>query len=223
MTADERGLWGLRALALVLAFAAWFFVSYGERENITETTVEPFVQYNPPRGHIILNPVSKVQVRLRGPASRIAGLNPFQVGVVVDLRDAGVGTTEARIEPSAVTRPEVLDVVSIEPNQLQLRLDREVRELKPVQAALTGEPAAGAIAQPAVVTPSSVLVSGPQSLVEQIETLSTTPVGLDGHAIEFEEDAAVVSPDPLVKVLQPAVVSVRIPLEIPGTDNGGGR
>ena len=41
-------------------------------------------------------------------------------------------------------------------------------------------------------------------------------VFIRGHALDFEESVAVVSPDPLVQVLQPVVV-VRIELDIPNT------
>ncbi len=62
-----------------------------------------------------------------------------------------------------------------------------------------------------------VLVRGPKSLIDELGPLSTTPIDLTGHALDFETQAAVVAPDPLITVLQPRIVSVRIPLEIPGT------
>jgi hypothetical protein len=44
-------------------------------------------------------------------------------------------------------------------------------------------------------------------------------VDLTGHALDFQEQAAVLPPDPLVNVVQPAVVTVRILMEIPGTES----
>lgn len=209
--------WGLRALALGLALTAWFFVSYADRERLAEATIDPFVQYTTAPDHIILDPLTKVQVRLRGPASRIASLTPVQVGVVVDLRDASVGASEVNFNAGNVVAPSGLEVVSIDPNQVTLQIDRVTREMKPVDARLVGEPAAGAIAQDPVVSPPSVLVSGPESRLRQITSLSTSAVRLDGHALDFEEQAVVVSPDPLVRVMQPTVVTVRVPMEIPNT------
>ena len=216
---SENGTrWGLRLLAVALAIFAWFFFSFEDRERLAETTVEPFVQYNPPRGFTILNPQEKVRVQIRGAPSRISTINPFQVSVMVDLSDSSEpGTVEARLGPENVDLPAGLEVVSIQPNLLPLTIDRVVEEFKPVYARLVGEPAAGAIAQEPDVQPPRALVRGPASRLRQVLSLTTTPVRLDGHALDFQEDAVVVSPDPLVTVLHPVVVKVSVPMEIPGT------
>lgn len=222
MTSETRTTWGLRFLALSLALVAWFFLSFTEKERLSETTLEPFVQYNTSRNFMVLNPVEKVRVRLRGRASRVSVLNPAQVSVVVDLRDQTEGTREVALGPRNVSAPDGLEFISIEPNLIPLQIDRVTAEMKPVDPNLTGEPAAGAVAGQAQVLPASVLVSGPVSRLSQIVALTTTPVKLDGHALDFEESVAVVSPDPLVRVQQPAVVTVRVPLQIPESAGGGG-
>lgn len=215
---DRNGLgatWGLRLLALALAVLAWFVFTVGQRERLAETTVETFVTYNSPESLVILDAQEKVRVRVRGPASRIARLNPFQFSVVVELRGAGRGRHDVPLSASNVVAPGGLEVLAVDPTVLTLQLDREIEDLKPVDAQLTGEPAAGAIAQDPTVIPLQALVRGPESRVNQLSALTTTPVNLDGHALDFEEAAAVISPDPLVKVLQPAVVTVKVRLDIP--------
>jgi YbbR domain-containing protein len=206
---------------MALALVAWFFFSFTEKERLSETTLEPFVQYNTGRNYLVLNPVEKVRVRLRGPASRVSVLNPVQVSVVVDLRDQVEGTKEVALGARNVSAPDGLELVSIEPNLIPLQIDRVTNEMKPVDANLSGEPAAGAQVQTPEVIPPAVLVNGPVSRLSQIGALTTTPVQLDGHALDFEETVAVVSPDPLVRVVQPAVVTVRVPLAIPGPGPGG--
>ncbi len=214
--------WGLRVLALALAVLAWFIISVGQREQTGETTVEPFVTYRPPEDYMILEPPDRVRVRLSGPESRIAGLNPFQVSVVVELRDAALGRQEIPLSSSNVVAPAGLDVVSIDPNVLTLQLDRIISDLKPIDAQLTGEPAAGAVAQEPTVFPLQALVTGPESKVTALAALTTTPISLDGHAIDFEAQAAVISPDPLVRVVEPPVVQVSVRLDIPGAPLEGG-
>ena len=209
--------WGLRLLALALAILAWFILSVGQREQVGEQTIEPFVTYRPPDNYVILNPAEKVRLRVRGPASRIATLNPIQVSVRVDLRDKQRGTHEVALGPANVALPEGLEVVSIDPNILTLQLDREISQLKPIDALLTGEPAAGAIAQEPSVVPLQALVRGPESRVNQLAALTTQPVTLDGHALDFDQQAAVISPDPLVRVVEPSVVTVKVRLDIPNT------
>jgi len=215
----KNALWALRALALGLAVAAWVFVtsSRTDQSEIAETTIEPSVQYNNPgsRDLIVLDPVLRVQVRLRGPLNLISALSPTQVNVVVDLREAQQGLLEVPLTPQNVVRPQGLEVLSIQPNLLTLVVDQVISDLRTVSVRFSGEPAAGAVAGTPEVRPPQVLVRGPESILSGIEGLVTRPVQLDGHAIDFEEQALVVSPSPLVQVLQPTVVTVRVPLTIP--------
>lgn len=209
--------WGLRLLALALAVLAWFIISVGGREQTGETTVEVFVTYRPPEEFVILEPPDRVRVRLQGPESEIADLNPFRVSVVVELRDAELGRLEIALTAANVIAPGELEVVSIDPNVLVLQLDREISQLKPIDVQLVGEPAAGAVAREPTVFPLVAVVSGPESKVTALQALSTTPISLNGHALDFTTQAAVVSPDPLVRVVEPSFVQVNVQLDIPGS------
>lgn len=219
---EKRTIWVLRAVALALAVASWVFITSERTEGTTETvetTIEPSIQYNNPVGNdlIVLNPVLRAQVRLRGATSLISALNPAQVSIVVDLREAQLGSFEVPLGPRNVVRPQGLDVLLIEPNLLQLEVDRVTSEVKPVIPRLDGEPAAGAVALTPEVVPPAVLVRGPESILAEIDSLTTRPVLLDGHALEFEERVVVVSPSPLVQIVEPGIVTVVVPLEIPNT------
>jgi YbbR domain-containing protein len=215
---QARSTWGLRLLALALAVTAWFVFSIEKREQLSEKVVEATVRYDNFPGLILVEKVETVRVGVRGTVSRMRNLNPFAVDVFVELSTPAKGVFEVPLTADSVFLPEGLEVISIEPNIVQLKLDREATDLLSVQPRLEGEPAAGAKVQYAEVIPPSVLVRGPEDVVRAVGTLSTTPVRLAGHALDFQEQAAVLPPHPLVNVVQPAVVTVRIRMEIPGTD-----
>ena len=105
-------------------------------------------------------------------------------------------------------------MVSIKPSQLTLRLDREKTVRLPVLPQFVGEPAAGATRGEATVIPPQVQVVGPESMIDRVSHLDTAPIRLDGHALDFEEVVNVVSPEPLVQVLQPSRVRVKVPLHL---------
>lgn len=223
---DRNGVRGLRIMSLAIALLLWIFVTTEKRAEVpSEKVVEAPITYNPPPNMIILNPLDRVRVRLRGPASTIRHVNPYTVDIQVELPRSATGKQEVQITEDNVLTPEGVEVVSIEPSYLELQLDREVRRLLPIQVRFTGEPAAGAVlaAQPDV-QPEQVLATGPQTLVSTLDHLETSPINLDGHALDFEESALVVSPDPLIKV-QSQVVTVRVPMRQPGPvgDRGTGR
>ena len=44
--------------------------------------------------------------------------------------------------------------------------------------------------------------------------LATRPINLDSHALTFEETVQVVTPDPLIQIVQPSKVTVRVSLPL---------
>ena len=213
---SERGrLSVLRVMALALAILLWSLVTVERRgERPAEKVVEATVTYNPPPGMIILDPEARVRVRLRGSESAIRRVNPYQIDVQVEIDDARKGLAEVHLQSENVLMPEGLEVVSIEPNVLRLRLDQEARRLLPVEVPLVGEPAGGA--EPGVprTTPEQILVVGPSEILDTVDRLRTNPISLDGHAFDFQESTLVLVPDPLLQ-LETQVVSVSVPMSQP--------
>ncbi len=209
-------LGALRMTALGLAVLLWLWVTVERRgERPAEKIVDATVTYNPPPGMMILDPQGTVRVRLRGSERAIRRVNPFQIDVQVVVRADREGPVEVRLQPEDVMMPEGVEVVSIEPGVLRLHVDQEMRRLLPIDVPLVGEPAAGAqLAGKARVTPAEVLVTGPRKVVSGLAAVRSNPISLDGHALDFQESALLVSPDPLVQ-LQTQVVSVTVPMQQP--------
>ncbi len=206
----------LRTTAVGLAVLLWLWVTVERRgERPAEKIVEATVTYNPPPGMMILDPQGTVRVRLRGSERAIRRVNPFQIDVQVVVRADREGPMEVRLQPEDVMMPEGVEAVSIEPSVLRLHVDQEVRRLLPVDVPLVGEPAAGAqLAGKPRITPGEVLVTGPRKVVSGLTGVRSNPISLDGHALDFQESALLVSPDPLVQ-LQTQVVSVTGPMQQP--------
>lgn len=215
------GKWALRMLALLLALLSWVYVTLELREPESQRVIDTTIRYESSDGLILLDAPHDVRLTVRGRASELRGLNPFDVDVSVGMRDAQEGSLTVQLTADDVFLPGDLEIVSIEPNVLNLVLDREVERFLQVVPNLVGEPAAGAVVQDPVVVPRRVRVRGPQSRISLITALSTTPISLNGHALDFEERAGVISEDPTVHVLEPAV-TVRVPLLIPSAGEGSG-
>lgn len=212
---ERMRLWGLRLLAVLLAVFVWYFVSLEKRERPSERVIDATVTYLPPPGIMVLDPIQSVKVRLRGGDRRIRNLSPVQVDVVIELPAERVGRLEFHLGPDNVLRPDDVDVVSIDPNTIRLEIDRQTTRLVPVEPRVVGEPAAGAVPMAPRVEPTAVLVTGPESRLRELAAVSTSAVRLDGHAFDVEEAVMVLSPDSLVKIVEPALVTVRVPLVRP--------
>ncbi|HET9228024.1 MAG TPA: CdaR family protein, partial [Thermoanaerobaculia bacterium] len=111
-----------------------------------------------------------------------------------------------------VLLPEGLEVIAIDPNVITVEVERAVTRRIRVVPDLTGQPVPGARVDEPEVFPSQVLVSGPASMVASTEVLSTRPVSLTGRSTTFEERVPVQTPDPLIRVVDPTRVTVRVPI-----------
>ena len=123
---ETKNIWGLRLLALALAVLAWFFFNQGTREHLSDKVVEASLRYPNYPNLVILDRVERVRVGVRGPESESSGLNPFQVDVFVELADPAVGSFEVFLGFENVSLPGNLEVVSIEPQVIPVRVDRRV-------------------------------------------------------------------------------------------------
>ena len=221
MTEERSGLWQMRALAIAIALILWFFLALQKREDVAERLLEATVTYNTPQGLIILDPVQQIRVRLRGPSRRMRSVGPASVDALVVLRADREGQIEIQLGPENISAPDGIEVVAVEPNSLRLRVDREVTAMVAVRVVVGGEPAAGAQLHSLVATPDRTLVRGPRSRVEALDQVVTSTVLLDGHALPFSQRAAVLAPDPLVRV-EPSTVEVRVDLQTPEASKRSG-
>lgn len=210
---DRARIWGLRLLALLIALSIWYRVSLEDRETLTERTIEASVTYNRPVGYIVLDQVRNVDVLVRGTSKRIREIAPYQVDVQVELVQAQKGTVDIPLEPENVKVPEGFEVVSIDPNVIRVELDREISQSLPVEPQIVGRVPAGYRTEVPEVFPNQVMVTGPESLIARVPALSTRAVSLTGRTETFEDSVAVTAPDPLIQVIQPSRVSVRVPIQ----------
>ncbi len=200
-------------LAFLIAVAIKFAVH--NTEQVSERVVEAQVTYKTPGPDLIsYDRIDKVKVGLRGKQSEIAGLTVFNVEIVVDIPEGQLGSVDINLTPANVRTRGDFDVVSLVPNNFVIRVEPKHEATIRVLARLMGEPAAGARHLEPIVRPATARVTGPESHVRQVLEL-TAPVRLDGHARTFTDTVLVVSPDPLVQVVEPTFVEVEVPMEEP--------
>ena len=200
-------------LALIIAVAVKFTVH--EAEQVADRVVEAPVTYNLPSDDVVsYEQVEKVKVGLRGKQSEIAQLTVFNVEVIVDILEGQVGPIDVNLTPSNVRTQGDFDVISLLPNSFTIWVEPKHEATLRIVAQLLGEPAAGARHLAPIVRPATARVSGPESHVRKVLEL-TAPVRLDGHARTFTDTVLVVSPNPLVQVIEPTFVKVEVPMEEP--------
>lgn len=216
---ERARTWALRLLALGISIGIWFNASVEDRLVPSERVVEASVSFIRPRGYMVIDPVRTVNVRLLGNKRAVRRLSADQVSVSVELSLRQEGTATISLSPEDVLAPDGLEVVSIEPSTLQVQFEREISQRVPVAPQIIGRPAPGFTVGTVDIFPNQVLVSGPESKLQRIVSLSTPPINIEGRTSTLEETVPVLVSDPLLQIVQPSRVTVRIPIQPPPADD----
>ena len=113
---------GLKLTALALGTALWFTVSGPQVER--NVTGVPVTYRNVPVAMEITGQTEAVDVHVRGIASQISQIQPYQMSVVVDLAGRQPGWLELPVRADQIIAPIGVEVAQVEPNVVTLRLEQ---------------------------------------------------------------------------------------------------
>lgn len=194
-----RGDVALRLASLALAVGLWFVIA-GQQTAERGLTV-PVELRNVPRDlETTGDPVNTVDVRVRASPSLIDSLDPGKVLAAINLAGAHEGERIVQLTPDQIQVPFGFRVIKITPSLLTLNLERTLRKSVPVRPRVIGRPAGGFEVSEVVSDPGEVLVVGPRSRVQEIESAFTEPVSVDGARGTVEELVGVGLEDPLLRL-----------------------
>lgn len=204
----------LKVLALILAFALWVVVSAPRRERVSERAfAAPLSVVDMPQQLVITTPVpDTVSVRLRGRESDLRSLSSQNLEVTVDVSWAAPGEATITLRPQAINVPPGVEVLSIDPNKVRFRIEQLRQRAVSIRPFLVGQPSAGYFAGDPTVSPDQALVSGPASQIRNLNDVTTERIIMTGRTDTFTQNVAVVTDSPLVRVLQPMVAQVTVPV-----------
>ncbi len=214
------------ALAFVMALAVW--VSSVTAADPNEVQVFPrAVQIEfvgqPTRLVLVGNYTRQVTLTLRAPRSVWERLIAREEAVraIVDLSGLQPGAHRLPVQVQIDERP--VQVVSISVEGIDLTLEPFITRSVPVIVGLVGEVALGFQAGDIRIDPANVTLSGPQSQVERVESVTIT-LNINGAR---ETLKTTLSPRPLTSTGQQvsgvSVLPDTIALEMPVSQQGGYR
>ena len=180
----------LKAVALGLAVAAWWFVA-GESKVLVGFTI-PLEIRNVPKGLTMTNnPEREVEVRLSGPSSLLSGMRPSEISAGVDLTAAHAGRQSFILDDRAVKVPPGIKVQRIHPSSIEVILDRTERRLVQVSARVGGGAAVRKRVAKVEIDPPSVEVEAPTEEFVRMPVVYTEEVVPDRTEGEYSAVARV--------------------------------
>jgi len=192
-----RRNFGTLLLSFLLALAVWVSAVLSEDPN--EVRVYP---HDVPIKAVGLRddlmvvdglPAS-ARVSLRAPRSLWTQINgdPNSVRAEVNLNGLGPGKHTVPVTVSVAYRPS--EVVSVTPMRLTIALDRKATKDVPVIVNTRGEVAVGYYASTPVASPSTVTVSGPESVVQHVEAVQAE-LSIEGARETIKRELPLVAVD----------------------------
>lgn len=170
-----RSVWmdrlGSLILALILAIIVWV-VAMQQQNPIVTVLIQnvPVSVRNMPENLVFDEDQpdlpDAVDLRVRGPQGLINTLTPSDFKAYIDLSNAHPGEQEVKIQVDYSLVG--VDVLDIYPDTVLVKLNRKVEKEVPVTANLIGEPPFGYLAATPIITPTTVIVRGPEPKVKRV-------------------------------------------------------
>ena len=176
--------WHLKVLALALAFVIWIAVT-GEGRGVQDFRVPVDVVLGT-GATLSGSPPTNVSVRLRGPDSLLRRMDPYDLTIRVDLRDAPGGERTVQLTPRNVAGvPRDIEVALIEPDRLRLSVAKKKRREVAVAPTIVGKPPRGYQIYRAVARPEALLIEGPETKISTMTRVGTDPIRITDQSEPF--------------------------------------
>lgn len=193
--------WGLKLFALAAALVLWL-IFIPEEKIVSEKTLTIRLETlnRPPNMELVQKPPPTIDITVRAPNRILDEITPTNVSAGLDLSAASIAQQEYPLNRDMISLPPGAEVIRISPNQVQLKLERTKRIELEIEPDIRGEQAlvdAGFNIINTEVRPPTVLVSGPESLVQSGDKVSTAPVDVSDlqQSTFFEVDLILPKPD----------------------------
>lgn len=191
----------LKLISLLFAFLLWLFVASEEKTEVSLKVPLRFV--NLPRELMLSGSIpSQIDVLISGPRSLIFGLMNKRLEYRVDMKDASPGTMEVRVFPESLGIRLPLKVLQINPSSFTVQVERIGKKEVGVVPQLEGSPDRNFAVVKVNVFPERVILSGPQTSLENYSWIKTQKVNIEGinkngkYEVSFELDNASISVTP---------------------------
>lgn len=210
--------WSSIVLAFVLAVMIWMAATIQENPFVEAFLPEtvPVEVINRGNGLVIVGGLDQgVRIKVWAPDDVWEDLGPGSFRAYVDLAGLGVGLHEVavRVEPAGA----LVRILEISPAVLTVRLDHSAQKRVEVRVSVFGDPPQGYYRGVPQIVPDHVVVSGPQTLVDQV-VQATAELYLRGEKDTFERNSPVVLRDEVGNIvtgltLDQQSVMVTVPIE----------
>ena len=206
--------WGYLALALALAIMLWGFVTIQDNPQEERLFEVPVDYINLADNLAISDKPSNIKLRLNATSSVLDNLSASDINAYADLSGATLGQYTARLN---FDLPAGVQLSSAERSEVTVLIDELAQVQHQVQVEYTGTAADGYMTLPASVSPTEIVLSGPEDKLALINKVFIS-VNLDEANSNYRASLPVNVQDSAGNSLlhwitpQPAMLDVLVPV-----------
>jgi len=199
----------LKGLSLLIALLLAYAVHSAGNASVVSLFV-PLEVKNAPDDKILVKPTKRgVQVTIKGPSFLVGPLASSPPPLQARLPDDVDDRVTVSLKASDISLPHSVEVLSIEPQQVDLFFDSiERREVK-IEVPRFGQLPSTLVLESIEVAPKTVTVKGPKSEVKQLKAIETEPVNVSEISQTTELTRQLRSPGSSI-TLSTTVVAARV-------------
>jgi len=155
-----------KLIAVLLAVLLWLYVTADQNPPL-EKTLNLGVNYENLLDNLTLtSKTNAINIKIRGDQKIINSLSLKDFEASVDLAQVKMGE---QMLPVIIGNPLGIEIIDVNPKEVQVNVDKLVEKQVPVTAALLGETAHGYSSFKATIKPSQVVIRGPANILDTLE------------------------------------------------------
>jgi YbbR domain-containing protein len=198
-----------KLITLLAVSIFWIIITLKQGDIVTVTA--PIKFHNLPEGlALVKSSPEEVEVQLK----TFSGLTPspkkLDIMADVNLAKISEGISQLAIKNDDFQLPLGVMVTGINPSAVKVTIEKKVRKTLRIKVKTIGKPPGRRYSGKMTVDPPEVDAVGPQHIMEQLDSVETEEVNLNGVRRGAVLGKHLLSPSPQVKLLHEDSVTVRI-------------
>lgn len=203
--------WTMKLIALVITLGLWLGIT-GLRAPISRRFTNIPLNLRVSNDlEVTSSPVTEVTILVLGDKGKIDQLNQRDLIVSFDLSEIQAGDRVVPITPENVSieLPAGLKLEGITPSIIPIKLERIIERDVPVEAEIEGVLAEDFEIYHTSVNPPNVRVSGPESFIRPLDSISTEKISVESKQDNFTaQQVSLNVVNPKVRLIDTTVVDV---------------
>ncbi len=206
--------WPVKVICFVIAI---FFYIFYQISSLSKVTLNIPLTVDQKNGMLVASSYNpNVKVTVRGPSKELSALRDQDFSPYLDLNYvAKEGTFTFPVLIKMSESANLIDPleVSVSPSEVTLTVEEEIADYVPISPLLNGKPAYGYEIKEILVSPKTIKVYGPRSMVQNCKRLQTKEIVIEGASVAMSKTVGIEKPGVFIRPSSEKDVTVTVNIQ----------